>query len=89
MLLPNLNSCVNPWIYLFFNRNLLTTLEKLCCSCSTNQNNSNQNNNRKHLEDSSINAEAHSSSINRHGSRAIFANQKMTKYSDDRTSVDH
>lgn len=26
MLLPNLNSCVNPWIYLAFNRNLWHTL---------------------------------------------------------------
>lgn len=29
MLLPSLNSCVNPWIYLLLNRNLLYTLLKL------------------------------------------------------------
>lgn len=31
MLLSSLNSCVNPWIYLFFNRNLFNTLKKICC----------------------------------------------------------
>ncbi|KAI1298746.1 hypothetical protein HDE_04032 [Halotydeus destructor] len=31
MLLSSLNSCVNPWIYLFFNRNLYLTLKNKCC----------------------------------------------------------
>ncbi|XP_064472807.1 oxytocin receptor-like [Ornithodoros turicata] len=31
MLLNSLNSCVNPWIYLSFNRNLMNALRQLCC----------------------------------------------------------
>ncbi|KAH7966526.1 hypothetical protein HPB49_017218 [Dermacentor silvarum] len=34
MLLNSLNSCVNPWIYLFFNRNLVQALrQQVCCCC--------------------------------------------------------
>ncbi|XP_025017409.1 vasopressin V2 receptor-like [Tetranychus urticae] len=87
MLLPSLNSCVNPWIYLFFNRNLLSTLDKLFCYCSTNTN-INAGNRSKTLDDSSVNIEPHCSSINRNGSRTIFVSQKMSKYSDDKPSVE-
>ncbi|XP_022239629.1 isotocin receptor-like [Limulus polyphemus] len=31
MLLASLNSCVNPWIYLAFNHNLVTALKHICC----------------------------------------------------------
>jgi hypothetical protein len=30
MLMPSLNSCVNPWIVLFFNKNLVKTLIETC-----------------------------------------------------------
>ncbi|KAH7962358.1 hypothetical protein HPB52_015689 [Rhipicephalus sanguineus] len=38
MLLNSLNSCVNPWIYLFFNRNLLQALRsRMCRRCSSHK----------------------------------------------------
>ncbi|XP_072142522.1 oxytocin receptor-like [Dermacentor andersoni] len=38
MLLNSLNSCVNPWIYLFFNRNLLQALRsRVCRQCSSHK----------------------------------------------------
>ncbi|KAL1421031.1 hypothetical protein MTO96_004388 [Rhipicephalus appendiculatus] len=38
MLLNSLNSCVNPWIYLFFNRNLLQALRsRICRRCSSHK----------------------------------------------------
>ncbi|XP_037272900.1 oxytocin receptor [Rhipicephalus microplus] len=33
MLLNSLNSCVNPWIYLLFNRNLMNALRHQVCRC--------------------------------------------------------
>nr|ADZ15309.1 inotocin receptor 1 [Ixodes scapularis] len=33
MLLNSLNSCVNPWVYLFFNRSLVHTLRHQICRC--------------------------------------------------------
>ncbi|KAH7964820.1 hypothetical protein HPB49_001554 [Dermacentor silvarum] len=33
MLLNSLNSCVNPWIYLLFNRNLMHALKHQVCRC--------------------------------------------------------
>ncbi|XP_054159921.1 vasopressin V1a receptor-like [Oppia nitens] len=33
MLMPSLNSCVNPWIVLFFNKNLVKTLKESCRTC--------------------------------------------------------
>ncbi|XP_013784095.1 oxytocin receptor-like [Limulus polyphemus] len=35
MLLASLNSCVNPWIYLAFNYNLVTALREVCCQTSS------------------------------------------------------
>ncbi|KAH7961503.1 oxytocin receptor [Rhipicephalus sanguineus] len=35
MLLNSLNSCVNPWIYLLFNRNLMHALKHQVCRCPT------------------------------------------------------
>lgn len=37
MLLNSLNSCVNPWIYLFFNRNLVQALKQQVCRCQTDK----------------------------------------------------
>lgn len=34
MLLSSLNSCVNPWIYLLFNRDLLVVLREAVCCCA-------------------------------------------------------
>ncbi|KAH6940051.1 hypothetical protein HPB50_024500 [Hyalomma asiaticum] len=34
MLLNSLNSCVNPWIYLLFNRNLMHALKHQVCRCT-------------------------------------------------------
>ncbi|CAN7937976.1 unnamed protein product [Ixodes hexagonus] len=34
MLLNSLNSCVNPWIYLLFNRNLVNALKYQVCRCT-------------------------------------------------------
>ncbi|CAG2109914.1 unnamed protein product [Medioppia subpectinata] len=31
MLLSSLNSTVNPWIYLLFNKNLMNALHSFCC----------------------------------------------------------
>ncbi|KAH9369803.1 hypothetical protein HPB48_011645 [Haemaphysalis longicornis] len=37
MLLNSLNSCVNPWIYLFFNRNLVEALRARLCACCSDR----------------------------------------------------
>lgn len=39
MLLPSLNSCVNPWIYIYFNPNLVSSF----CSLFTRRTSSNSN----------------------------------------------
>lgn len=43
MLLPNLNSCVNPWIYLAFNRNLWYTLLRLLLGVKTRSSSKHRN----------------------------------------------
>lgn len=40
MLLPSLNSSVNPWIYLYFNKELVTALKEFFCRKCIDENNS-------------------------------------------------
>jgi hypothetical protein len=47
MLLPSLNSCVNPWIYLYFNQNLVSALREFCCRKSISIDETNGNNETK------------------------------------------
>ncbi|XP_054159922.1 oxytocin receptor-like [Oppia nitens] len=46
MLLPSLNSCVNPWIYLYFNQNLVSALTH-CLSAKSMSDSLNTNNTKR------------------------------------------
>ncbi|XP_022247004.1 oxytocin receptor-like [Limulus polyphemus] len=64
MLLASLNSCVNPWIYLAFNHNLITALKQLCCRSvlqdymaqSTEATSNNNNANRSYPTENEVNS---------------------------------